>query len=286
MYDTLDTLRDLASQLGVVVSDTFGRAEVRGMSDEELLAVMDAAGSVLRSAQALIAETAGEVEHRSDSPERSERLTTRYGCRNTRELVERITRMSGRSAVECVRAGRATAVSWSLISGEMLPAAYPAMRAALADGAVGVDGVVAVTGVLDEATTTREHRDAAETELAASARGDGADGSGIPTADDLRSQAQVWAAYLDPDGAEPREKVAERQRGFTIGRLRNGLYPVSGNLLPETAGMIQRAFDAILNPTPPGMTGRCSWTPSTPNKARPTTPAPRPRNATTRSGPS
>jgi hypothetical protein len=59
MYDTLDTLRDLASQLGVVVSDTFGRAEVRGMSDEELLAVMDAAGSVLRSAQALIAETAG-----------------------------------------------------------------------------------------------------------------------------------------------------------------------------------------------------------------------------------
>jgi hypothetical protein len=261
MDGPLDTLRDLASQVGAVVADAFGQASVRDLTDGELVATMDAAGQLLRSAQALIAETAGEVEARSDAPDRAERLTTRWGCRTTRELVERVTRVSGRSAGDLVRAGRAVALTRSALTGQALPARYPALRASFAASAVTVDAVVGITIVLDAATTTHEHRAAAERGLAAAAPGDSAESTegasdaasivesgALPTADDLRLQAQVWAAYLDPDGAEPRDEKAQRLRGLSLGRCRDGLVPLSGHLLPEVAGQLQREWDAILNP--------------------------------------
>lgn len=113
MNGTVDTLRDLASHVGAAVSDAFGRASFQRLSDDEILAAIDAAGRVLRGAQALLAEAAGEVENRSDSPERSERMTTRYGSRTTAELIERVTRISHRSALDIVNAGRAVTLSRS-----------------------------------------------------------------------------------------------------------------------------------------------------------------------------
>jgi hypothetical protein len=61
-------------------------------------------------------------------------------------------------------------------------------------------------------------------------------------------QAQVWAAYLDPDGAEPRDEAAQRKRGVTLGRCRNGLVPLRGDLLPDVAAQLKRAIDAIVHP--------------------------------------
>jgi hypothetical protein len=247
MDGTIRTLRDLESQLGAVVSRVFGGAALRSATDDEVIATMDAAASIIRRAEALIAEAAGEIQSRSESSARSDRMTTRYGCRHARELIQRVTRASGRTAGDYARAAAATAKRRSLI-GEDLPAPYPALRTALASGTIGVDAVTGISTTLDAADMSAEQRAAADVELAASARGDGSDDNGLPTADDLRMQAQVWAMYLDPDGAEPREHAAERHRGLALGACRDGRVPIRGELLPEVAAQLTRLDHAINNP--------------------------------------
>ncbi|MFG6444459.1 DUF222 domain-containing protein [Microbacterium sp. P07] len=184
-------------------------------------------------------------------------MTTTYGCRSVRELVERTTRFSSRRAGELIAAGRAVRRTTSLASGEVLPAAFPALREALVAGCVGVDGVIAVAGALGSVRVGRDAILAADEELAAAARGDGVDGAPPLPADELRAQALVWAAYLDQDGPEPREARAMRKRGITLGVCRDGLVPVRGELLPETAGQLQRIFDSVNNPKLDGPAGPC-----------------------------
>jgi hypothetical protein len=141
------------------------------------------------------------------------------------------------------------------------------------EGTIGVAGILAATGPVEQAgnrvgTVDRLRADA---ELAAYARGipvadtdadpgldvDGAEGeaAGIgadvappATPEDLRVLAQVIVTYLDPDGAEPAEEIAMRARGITLGRVKDGVIPIRGGLLPEVAGQLQRIFDAYLNP--------------------------------------
>ena len=85
--------------------------------------------------------------------------------------------------------------------------------------------------------------------LRRAACGEAADAAGPATADELSALAQVWAAYLDPDGAEPTEARAMRKRGLTFGRRDgDGLVPVRGGLLPEVAAQLQLGFDSVLNP--------------------------------------
>ena len=122
------------------------------------------------------------------------------------------------------------------------------MREAAADGAIGLDALVAVVGSLDSAVCATEARWAADRELSASARGCGEGGGPVPNSDELRLQAQVWAMYLDQDGAEPREARALRKRGFTMGVCNDGLVPFRGNALPEVASQFRRLFDSILSP--------------------------------------
>ena len=248
MNDTIDRLRDLESQFGQIVSEVFATGAVRSASDDEIIATMDAAAAVIRRAGGLMAEAAGEVQTRSASHTVADRMTSRYGCRNARELVQRVTRSSGRTAGDYVRAGAATAITRVSLVGEALPPVYPALRAALGAGSVGVDAVTAVSAVLDAADITDSQRAAADTELSASACGEGADGGGLPTADDLRLQAQVWGMYLDPDGAEPRADAAERHRGLILGACRDGRVPIRGELLPEVAAQLTRLDHAINNP--------------------------------------
>ncbi|MBZ4488246.1 HNH endonuclease [Microbacterium sp. cx-55] len=247
MNGTIRIIRDLESRLGAVASEVFAEGALRSATDDDVLAVMDAAAAVIRRAEALVTEAAGEVQARSASSARAERMTTRYGCRHTRELIQRVTRTSGRTSGDYARAGAATATRRAL-TGDTLPAPYPALRAAVAAGAIGVDAVTAVSATLDAADISAEQRAAAETELAASARGEGADENGLPTADDLRLQAQVWAMYLDPDGAEPRADAAERHRGLVLGACRDGRVPIRGELLPEVAAPLTRLDHAINNP--------------------------------------
>ncbi|HWI30227.1 MAG TPA: DUF222 domain-containing protein, partial [Microbacterium sp.] len=245
-----DTLSHLHRALGDVITGAFDADAIRGLSDDELLGVMGTAAGMIRRLEAVLVEGTGQVQDRSETGTRDGRLTERLGCRSVSELVQRVTLSAKHTVRDYEHAARGVQERIAPSSGERLPAEYPAIRAALIDGQVGVDGVVAVLTPLGSLAgrAGRVAHLAADEELAASARGEGVDGAPPAGAEDLRALAQVWAVYLDPDGAEPRETVAMRNRGLHLGTGRNGLIPIRGNLLPETAAQLQRIFDALLNP--------------------------------------
>lgn len=248
MEHLIDRLRDLGSQVRALAAEVLSEGMLRGASEAQIVAMMDAAASISRPADGLLSEAAGQVHERSDNPGLSDRMTSRFGCRTPRELVERVTRVSGRRAGEYVAAGRAIARPVAPSSGHVLPAMFPAVREAVTEGIVGVDAVVAIAGAIGSALPAHAPRGAADLELAASARGEGVDGAPPASADELRMQAQVWAMYLDQDGAEPREARANRKRGITLGRCQDGLVSVRGQVLPEVAAQWQLLEAAILNP--------------------------------------
>ncbi len=205
-----------------------------------------------------MSEAVAQVLERDDLRPHPDRVTTRHGCRNAVELVQRATRVSARTASDVIATAKAVGRHVAISTGELVPAEFPRMRDALRDGQVGVDGVVGVVGAFRGCLAGRVALLAADEELAAAARGEGVDGAPPASADELRACAQVWAAYLDQDGAEPAESRALRKRGFTVGRRgHDGLVPVRGNLMPEVAAQLQLGFDSVLNPRVDDVPGPC-----------------------------
>jgi hypothetical protein len=248
MESLADALRDVEQSLGEAVDRAFRSGELCGLDDAAVLSLMAQAASIARRAEAALVATVAEVQERVYAAPHADRPTTRYGCRSMNELVQRTTRASGRTVGDVVRVARALGQPVSPSTGEALSAEYPALRDAAADGVIGLDALAAVVATLESARCERAARMGADAELAASARGAGVDAGPSPSADELRMQAQVWAMYLDQDGAEPREARALRKRGLTVGVCRDGLVPIRGNALPEVAGQLRRLFDSILNP--------------------------------------
>ncbi|WP_407358894.1 HNH endonuclease [Microbacterium sp. LTA6] len=237
-----------------VVSDLSGlvRADsIVGLSDAEKLAVLRRAGEALRLLEAVVVETVSSVEPGFEDA---------FGCRSMNELLQRALLTDASGASRVVKAARAVEREISLVSGERLPARWPALRDAMLDGGIGVAGLLAATGALDQAADRIgvEDRLRADTHLAGYARGFSAEASDAgsepqdlappATPDDLRQASQYLAMVLDPDGAEPTDRDAQHQRYLTIGRIRNGVHPLRGDILPDTAAQLQLIMDAQSNP--------------------------------------
>ncbi|WP_164234631.1 HNH endonuclease signature motif containing protein [Microbacterium hydrocarbonoxydans] len=284
MNSPADTVAQVASDLRELLSgDT-----VAGLSDADRAALLVGLGEVSRLADAGIVEAVATADVE---------FGHRFGCRGMNELLRRATLVDAPTAGRIIRAADAAAREVSLVSGERMPARWPAMREALLDGAVGVTGLLAAVGPLERARDriSLEERLWADANLAAFARGEnlpdvdadadadtgaaveagaGQDvdaGEGRPdagveddtaagtdgdapgrgpraSAEDLKMFASALAVGLDPDGAEPSDQEAQARRCFTVGRLRNGVHPVRGNLTPEVAAAWQLIADAYNNP--------------------------------------
>jgi hypothetical protein len=250
MHALADDLTALRARLGELVDAAARGGAVHAAGDDDLLEAIARAGDVARAVEAFLVEAVGEIAERSRSAVREERLTTRAGCRNVTELVQRLTRCGPGTATRLERAAQATAPAWDPVTGAGMPARLPGMREALLDADTGLDGVLAVAGPL-LGMRDRVDRDrvlAADEILADAARGAGPDGAPPACADLLRVQAQVWAAVLDPDGAEPDDQAAARRRGITLGAARGGVVPIRGALLPEVAAQLHRIHDATCSP--------------------------------------
>jgi hypothetical protein len=271
MNSTAELLGQVASDLrGVLRGDADARVsntELPGaaLSDAATMDVLRAAGEVLRLVDAVVVETvAGAGAGRAgDAGSGAAGFAARFGCRGMNELVQRVLRTDGAGAARVVKAAAMVHREVDLSSGGFLPARWPALQGALVDGTIGIAGLLAATGPVEQAgprvgTADRLRADA---ELAGYARGcdAAAEGSGRDdvgsadvappaTPEDLRILAQTIVAYLDPDGAEPAHERAMRARGITLGRAKDGLIPIRGGLLPEAAGQLQRILDAYLNP--------------------------------------
>lgn len=282
MNKPLDALTDAVTGLdGVLRSGT-----IAALGAAETMELLRLAGELQRRVEAVTVEVVASVDPRpAGSGEPA--FCGRFGCRSMNELLQRVLRVDAAGASRVVKAAGFIRRQVDLSSGEWLPARWPAMREALLDGAVGVAGVLAATGPLEQAgaRVSISDRWAADAQLAAYARGlDAVDAEGDPAAwtedgdraalaesddrvdddaetgkrrgapgpsatpEDLRVLAQVIVQYLDPDGAEPAEDIAMRARGVVFGRAKDGVIPIHGGLLPEVAGQLQRIWDAYLNP--------------------------------------
>ncbi len=248
------TLPEHADGVADVVRALVTGDGIRGLSDDALTDLTVAAGRLLRAAEAVLIEATIEVDERSVTAEREARFTTRHGCASVNEFFQRATGALPQTVGKWTRAARSVRGMLGLCSGEPLPPMLPGMRAALAAGAVGVDGLLAVVDHLAPVRIRANADDflAADTAIAEAAIG-AALGEPVPAimpepADLLKIRAQAWAAALDQDGSEPRDAHAHGSRSFRLGREKDGLIPVRGNLLPEVAAQFRLLDAAINNP--------------------------------------
>ena len=219
MQDLIDRLDALDAMIAEVIAEALTDGALRIADEAEIVHLLRATARIGRRLDAVLIEAVGEVETRSSAGARDDRMTTRFGCHDVSELVERATLCSRSSVSRLRRASSAVQPEVSITTGELLEPALPAMREAMCEGLVGVDGLVAVAGPLLSAGSRipREALLAADAALAAEARGEGPDAAPPMGADLLRLQAQAWSIALDQDGAEPRERMTEHKRGFTLG---------------------------------------------------------------------
>lgn len=244
------TLDHLHAELSSKVRAAATGGALQGMGEHELAHLLGEVAGLGRLAEALLVDAVGEVMRRSETGIVADRMTSRLGAHDVSELVQRITRVSGPAASRLQKAAKAVRPVVSETTGELLEGEMPVLRAAMTDGVVGVDGVLAISTPLQSTAprVTTEARRAAERVLVAEARGDGPDGSPPLCADLLKLQATTWACALDQDGAEPRERAAKRKRSLTLGAATPYGVPVRGLLMHEVAAQLQSIFDAQLSP--------------------------------------
>ncbi|WP_345800773.1 DUF222 domain-containing protein [Microbacterium sp. AZCO] len=250
MNPVVDQLASVAAQLATTVGLPLREGGFRGFDDADVIEVLRTASHLQRILDGVLIEAVGEVEARSEIATRDERLTSRLGCHDVNELVERVTRVSRQTASRYRKAAKGLRREPSITTGDLLDPRLPALRSALVDGIVGVDGVLAVAGPLLDMDRRVAHEDVltADAILAAHARGEAPDGAPPASADLLRVHAQTWATFLDQDGAEPRENLATHYRGVTLGTPSARGVPIRGNLIPDVAAQLQRIFDAVNAP--------------------------------------
>ncbi|WP_046011367.1 DUF222 domain-containing protein, partial [Microbacterium sp. SA39] len=252
MNSTTELLDRVVTDLDAVLSGDV----LAGLADAERMDVLRVAGAAFRRIEAVVVENVACA-----GPD----FAHSFGCRGQNELRQRVLLTDVAGATRVGKAADAVRRQISVSSGERLQARYPALRDAMLDGAIGVAGLLAAVAPIDKAAhkVGRETMLGADAVLADYARGypsvfdlpdaeadtdtdasNSDDPPGPPaTPEDIRQYAQVIALAMDPDGPEPSDRGAQDQRFFTIGRLRNGLHAVRGNVLPDVAAQIQAVFD-------------------------------------------
>ncbi len=245
-----DSIADAARELATSLAAAIPARLLQLSKDEDLLEAMSAIEQLGRYVDALRVEAAAEVAHRSTGfVNRADGLAARKGCRNAGELIERVTLVSGATAARRIRLGHETRVELAA-PGMPCPARFRFVSDALEAGLIGVDAASAIVAGL---VPTFRHASihglkAAEEELVSCAIGTSDLVPTACTADEVRDQALVWQAYLDPDGMEPVERRAWNARGFQPGTLVGGLVCGRFALMPEVAAKLNRLFDAFLSP--------------------------------------
>lgn len=232
-----------------MVSGLLAQGEVAGLADDALLQAVGALERLGRRLGTMQAVIASEVDHRSRHELGADGLAAARGCRNSTELLERITLCSGETIAKRLKVGRNTRTRHSLV-GEQLPALFPHVAEALASGALGMDsaytiirGLTSVAPVVDADAIL-----GAECELVAAATGAAPESPFPCTADDTKIQTEVWKARLDQDGRIPVEERALRLRSFSLGRERDGLVWVRGALIPDVAAKFTALVNAYTSP--------------------------------------
>lgn len=258
MNSIVARVEDLDRSLDEANRDAFDSEQIPDLADAEIAALLEVSGRIQKRVEALQVEATCQVLERS-TPMRDDKITEKYGWSRPVDLVRVLIRTESRDANRVVKTARLLNRTRGMSSGEFLPSRYPALRAAMVSGAIGIAGFLAAVEPLEQSRdrildNARLEADQQLADLACGVIHDPETGERetttgpLPTPEELRILSRVLVAYLDPDGAEPSDSKAARSRSFSVGRERDGTVPVRGNLLPEVAGQLRLLLDAILNP--------------------------------------
>jgi hypothetical protein len=230
--------------LADAVEEVLSVGQVPGVNDERLVAVTASVERLGRRVDALRTHCAAQVDARSPKGLGAERLSARRGCRTPVELLARLTGVSEATAARRISLGKVLVAGTSPTLG-VLPSRFPAVAAAVAAGELGEDSARAIVSVLGPIQHRADPEDWVEAERCLV---ETATTAGMP-ADLTRVQALQWKVVLDPDGVEPDAEEAMRHRGLVKVGARDGVVRYRLDLVPEIAGKLDTAVDAIVSPT-------------------------------------
>ncbi|MGW9270075.1 HNH endonuclease signature motif containing protein [Microbacterium sp. K35] len=115
----------------------------------DMMELLRVAGEIQRRVEAVVVEAVANVDQRpAGSGEPA--FCGRFGCRSMNELLQRVLRVDAATAARTLKAARLVRREVDLSSGEWLPARWPALRDALVEGAIGVTGLLAATGPIEQ----------------------------------------------------------------------------------------------------------------------------------------
>ncbi len=231
MAESTQMLARVSSMLAALARDG-----MVGLDDTALLEITREIEQVGRLTDALRAVAAAEVDERSRYELGQAGLAQSLGETRGMHLIEKLTLVSQREASRRVMLGRAIRARVCL-DGEVMPADYPLVSAAVISGRLGVDAASAIIHALAQAAG--RHAPAERLEIAETALVD----EGLTlSADLLAVRARIWREVLDPDGAEPRDESLRTRRAFWIGREENGLTRFGGHADPTSAALLRAAL--------------------------------------------
>ncbi len=203
--------------------------------------------------EALQTRVAAQIWSQSEGAGGRDSLARQHGCRNSVELIQRLTGASAQTVSARVKLGRQTRSELSLL-GEQLAPRQEHLAVALDSGAMCAESANHISRMLVRVRrqANAEDLDMAERCLAQAATGHDfqtGDSPGMALhADDVRLLCLKWEDALDPDGAEPDQRLRMKQRFLSIGPVRNGLSRMNGLVTAEVAASLGAICDALNNP--------------------------------------
>ncbi|MFT0762252.1 DUF222 domain-containing protein [Actinomyces sp. F1_1611] len=236
----IEALVDLRRQL----QELAGLDRVPTMGLGEAVQALEILGQIVNTAQTSMAGLAARVER-----EGGREIGQQYGCKDSNELVRRMTGSSYRAVRERQQLGE------KILPQASEPGAEPPLArlaAAMGQGTVSEASGKIIANTLDHlAGATPIQRAQVEADLVARASGQDGDGSAHPalaaSLGELRAQAGSWERELGARRREAEKRTFE-SRSFDLAPQPNGMVRVSGLLTPEVAAAYLALADAINSP--------------------------------------
>lgn len=276
LFAILDRVEAAAASLPATVE------HVSGLSDDELIGFQRRLAAIGRRVDASAALGAGEIARRSRPDLGYAGLAQRTGARTPDSLIQQLTGSTGREASELVRVGKVMHEAQALTPAPVGPdggadhdagepgdagsvdgapesgqagrsaessewdgTGFPwltAVARAVADGRVALaaaDAIRAGLGTPTEGVPVQALTRAAEQLL---------EQASTVHADRLLKLARTARDDLDFDGIAAREQQNRDRRYLRLYRLADGMTKIDGLLDPESAELVQDAFNTVTSP--------------------------------------
>lgn len=206
--------------------------------------LLGAIAALSRMVDSLKVHIAAGVAERSNGWA-DEALCLRMGHRSPREALASALGIRDRQASELLTLAAVTSSTPGL-TGHDIPARYPRVAAALADGALSLPQAQAIVGTLEPAAPRADIEQLAWAEDALVSAATEPSAPLVPEL--LVTQARAYAAVLDPDGVLPSAERQRAMRSLRLSQRRDGMWRLEMQSPPEDGSALKSLLDAYTGP--------------------------------------